>query len=287
MQKFHYYQDCIWEAEPTPPLEMKRIAVIVCKISRKVAESWPYVDDSTGRWGVNSHPFYFEISASGELRPKIGELEEEAALHLERVKHVLARVGGLQAAECQEPNTQPKNDKGKPGRSTNFPGGLTWDKVTVRVKSKDTIQIAAAGVAENFSFERIGLKDSRAVDRPRKAWILLLFFAVEPLVTANLQTEGQKKAEKRIQEIRECFKCAVGIEDDPFHPYRRNHGWRPKFTIVNDSGLTKEELSKDLSPATNKTLEDYCKTSVAAAIDDFEESEQEYYRQQSSANDDD
>ena len=135
------------------------------------------------------------------------------------------------------------------------PKNLKWEEVNVTFVSNETLEIRARGIIKKYNFAQLGFQDSRKVDSPNTLWRLLKdYFASEYLEIAwersNLPLDLMKNMQKRVSRLRKHLKEIMGIEEDPFSPYREVRAYSPKFSIRDQTlpGAGQVPPTKQYSP---------------------------------------
>ena len=105
--------------------------------------------------------------------------------------------------------------------------------------SNDSIKVKARGVAEVYTFAEIGFKDRRKGDVPNSRWKLFK----EGFARHNGEVSWEKPLAKKdrdnlkaaVKEIRKRLRAFMGIEDDPFCPYRQVKAYKTKFSLSDET----------------------------------------------------
>lgn len=111
--------------------------------------------------------------------------------------------------------------------------GLRWEEVTLAFISDDILRVSAHSTSKKFNYSEIGFLDGRMGDKPDTRWRLLIVLASQDGLSWNSAVDQttQNRAKKAISELRQRLKAIVGIDDDPFFPYKKKRGWQPRFRL--------------------------------------------------------
>lgn len=111
------------------------------------------------------------------------------------------------------------------------PAGLKWEDVEIRFLTEETIHIKYQGVRRNFGFADLGFEDARSKGTPDGAWIFLRELATAPNNEIVRHPIAPAVAEKRVETLRKRLRTILGLGDDPFFSYRKEHCYRPRFKV--------------------------------------------------------
>lgn len=111
------------------------------------------------------------------------------------------------------------------------PEGTRWEDVTIQIVSKDSIKISVKEVHKRFNYAEIGFKDKRKGDLPDSQWEVLKDFGAQNGEISWGSQRAQLKIQKKIQKIRKRLRNLIGIDGDPFYPYRKYKAYKTKFKI--------------------------------------------------------
>lgn len=134
------------------------------------------------------------------------------------------------------------------GIRLDVPAGTTWEKVAFRLLGSDTVYIVVNGKpvgAKNFA--ELGFWDARKGPKhPNLSWDLFRLFAAQNGEIASEDPNAQVVLayRKRISDLGKALKGIFGINDSPFHPYRKTHSYRAKFSVLEPNT---EELERELT----------------------------------------
>ncbi len=101
---------------------------------------------------------------------------------------------------------------------------LTADEANFVFVAEDMLEITARGETRRVPLGALDLLDRRAGGINSQGKILLAMAQKVPVIRSD------KKA-KAISRLREVLKKSLGINDDPFNPYRKGAGWEPRFKV--------------------------------------------------------
>ena len=118
---------------------------------------------------------------------------------------------------------------------TQFPPmeNLRWEEVTITFISNDVIRVSARRKKRDYHFAKIGFEDGRKAERPDTRWLVLKRLAELGEISwrADVDQKTRDKAKSAIRDIRPRLRRLIDISDDPFHKYKKKHGYKPKFTL--------------------------------------------------------
>ncbi|HCJ67502.1 MAG TPA: hypothetical protein DHV62_09360 [Elusimicrobia bacterium] len=121
------------------------------------------------------------------------------------------------------------------------PSGATWDMVSIQFVSDDSVKISVKSIHKRYTFAEIGFKDHRKGDLPDSQWELLKYLAKKNGELSWQKDSAKPNVQKRIQELRKRLKFLMGIDDDPFFPYRQYKAYKTKFLIEDKSYSSTEQ----------------------------------------------
>jgi len=186
-------------------------------------------------------------------------------LNLQRLKRRLvlikaaAILRGVVLEEDKQGKTPEEVETKKPYRQfesiAEFPSpeNLKWEEVSMSFISNETLKIRARGQTKRYHYNQLGFQDKRQVDTPNKLWLMLKgIFASEygrlAYERTNLDISLTRKAQKTISRLRDLLKTIMGIEEDPFYPYRQKNAYTPRFSITDETltDSTRDNLQQDV-----------------------------------------
>jgi hypothetical protein len=115
-----------------------------------------------------------------------------------------------------------------------FPKDLTWKEVSIVFTSDEAVKIKARGIARKVTYLEMDFKDGRKGDRPDSRWGFLLRLAQHGelrLDNSDIDQKTKDGAKTAVKDIRKRLKEFFGIDDDPFHKYRKVKAYKPRFTL--------------------------------------------------------
>ncbi|MBU8934770.1 MAG: hypothetical protein KOO62_12330 [candidate division Zixibacteria bacterium] len=114
---------------------------------------------------------------------------------------------------------------------------LKWEEITITFVSHHSVSIAARSVSETYTYAELGFADGRSVDKPNTRWVVLKTMAKRGEISYSVDIEQTTRdtAKAAMKDIRKLLRVAIGLEDDPFHKYRKVNAYRPKFQLVDAS----------------------------------------------------
>jgi hypothetical protein len=188
-------------------------------------------------------PFWADIRCRLE-RALAGEIPQAVAIpvkpgHREMIQPLLENQVRTVTREIRDGLLSPHAllPGGRPRPVKRFPPleGLRWQDVTMTFLSGDSVEISAQGTRATFMFSDMDFVDGRRKDRPDMNWVLLQEMAAqggELDWSKTISAKLRNNASAKISKIRDRLKAVLGIDDDPFEPYRRAKGYKPKFKLV-------------------------------------------------------
>jgi hypothetical protein len=144
----------------------------------------------------------------------------------------------LAAGNARAP--QPPTSARRKPRPVCFPSpdDLRWDEVTLVFTSDSAIRVQAREKRTVYTFCQMGFQDARSGDIPDDQWKTLRSFAVrdqEEFQELASRVRPDMNLKKQVSVIRKRLQAIFGIDDDPFHPYRKSKAYRPKFRVLDNA----------------------------------------------------
>lgn len=128
-------------------------------------------------------------------------------------------------------NAHPRGRVAKPGASVPdrfpTPPDSTWRDVTIRVGS-DRARITVQSMVKTVTYREVGMVDLRT-NKPNKQWDLLKVFAMRNGSLTWLDSEADRKNQKRRERLGDALSEYLGIPGDPFRPIEG--GWQARFDL--------------------------------------------------------
>ncbi len=115
---------------------------------------------------------------------------------------------------------------------------LTADEANFVFVAEDMLEITARGETRRVPLAALDLVDRRAGHVNGQGKILLEMAQKVPVIRSD------KKA-KAISRLREVLKKSLGINDDPFNPYRKGAGWKPRFKVSDKRNAADERAKRE------------------------------------------
>ena len=118
---------------------------------------------------------------------------------------------------------------------------LRWDEIIIQFITPEAVKICARRVRTRHTYAEMGFKDGKSRDAsPDGIWRHLYIFAQHRGAvdwrTENLDEEDRNRMKRTVSTIRKRLKEFFGIDDDPFHPYRKMRSYQTKFSLLPDEG---------------------------------------------------
>jgi len=132
---------------------------------------------------------------------------------------------------------KPKSEKRTTAR---FPRlkDLAWEEVNIAFISDEALKVKARDQLKEFKFDQIGFEDKRS-GKPKRLWLFLQAFAAKggELSWQDVGSSGMNpnQVQSNVKRLRKILCNFMGIEDDPFQPYRKVKAYQTKFTITADA----------------------------------------------------
>jgi len=184
----------------------------------------------------------FQVRVTSDLAK---ELEREVTIRIPAQTYVGAKAGGPPTLELAKAGSASETKRAE-RVTARFPkiDGLQWEDVKMEFISEDSIKVTAKGKSKVFMFAEAGFRDERKGDLPDSRWAFFKTLAKlngelswKSGITAN--ERGQAKA--AIKDIRARLKRLMGIDDDPFYPYKARltnkppNSYKTKFSLSSKS----------------------------------------------------
>ncbi len=126
-----------------------------------------------------------------------------------------------------------------------IPESSTWNDVTIRFLSNETVQITVGEISEGRNFAELGFVDRRN-GYPDQLWNVLKLLAFTngdiSWETRGLPIKLHNNLKAYIKDIRKRLKNLFQMEDDPFESYRKHKSYKTKFKITVSSQLREDIL---------------------------------------------
>lgn len=120
-----------------------------------------------------------------------------------------------------------------------LPPNTTWENITIRIRENpdgtdpDRAEIMIDGKTVFKDFKEMGMADNRAkYPQPAASWKHLVLLAKSGGQFNWGLSEASPEARAYFHQIRTALKETFGMKDDPFHSYKKTHGWKPRFNLV-------------------------------------------------------
>jgi len=104
--------------------------------------------------------------------------------------------------------------------------------------SNEAIKVRARGQLREYRFNQIGF-ENQISGKPNRLWLLLQAFGLRggQLSWQDLSSTGMtaNQVQSNVKRLRKILRNFMGIENDPFHPYRKVKAYEAKFTLTGDA----------------------------------------------------
>lgn len=120
------------------------------------------------------------------------------------------------------------------------PPDLCWGEVSMAFISDEEIQVRARHQIRKYRFDQIGFKNKKN-GKPNILWWLLRALAEKggELSWGNMSSYGAElnssQVQSNVKRLRKILREFMGIEDDPFEPYKTVKAYQTKFVIIGDA----------------------------------------------------
>ena len=116
---------------------------------------------------------------------------------------------------------------------------LRWDEIVIQFITPEAVRIRARRIKARYTYAEMGFKDGRSRDAsPDCIWRRLYLYAKYrgevDWRTENIDEENRKMMKRTVSTIRKRLKAFFGIDDDPFHSYRKEGSYKTKFMLLRD-----------------------------------------------------
>jgi len=137
----------------------------------------------------------------------------------------------------QQPERQASKTKVAISRFPSDPD-LRWEEVSIAFISNEAIKVRARGQLREYRFNQIGF-ENQISGKPNRLWLLLQAFGLRggQLSWQDLSSTGMtaNQVQSNVKRLRKILRNFMGIENDPFHPYRKVKAYEAKFTLTGDA----------------------------------------------------
>ena len=87
------------------------------------------------------------------------------------------------------------------------------------------------------------MKDGRKIDEPNKQWRALEYLADFGEISWKSGSKDRKhRLKDQIGALRKTLKRVMGIDQDPFEPYRKVKAYKPRFILVASIGKQNSDV---------------------------------------------
>jgi len=115
--------------------------------------------------------------------------------------------------------------------------GLAWHEVTITFVKTDMIRVDARATSNVFLCENIGFTDSRTGEL-NQSCMLLKIMAEKGILPLPQASKENSRIKRTVSELRKKLRFLIGIEADPFQPFKSFNGYKPKFWLFDNTGDT-------------------------------------------------
>lgn len=120
---------------------------------------------------------------------------------------------------------------------------LNWDDVTIKLSADNKLGFKVRhGKYRNYSFKDIGLMGKRR-DKPNYLALILMRLSLGIKVPNGKFAQGPEK--KSMSILRGCLLRLTGLTGDPFWGFNEADGWKPRFKLIEDQGLSDPLTGKE------------------------------------------
>lgn len=113
-------------------------------------------------------------------------------------------------------------------KAAQFPGLERWNQLRIAYVNERTVRVDVPGRSQRRTYLDLGLAHPRSRE-PTRTWEMLVAFC-----EAHGQFQGKRfgspdATKKLISRLGQELRALFGLTGSPFHPYRRNAGWKTRF----------------------------------------------------------
>jgi len=173
----------------------------------------------------------------------LSDSREEFDKGLETIGRILIRIPDQTHGEIREASSK---QQAREPNVTIFPSpsDLHWEEVSMAFVSDEVIKVKARGQLVEYRFDQIGFENKRS-GKANILWWVLRGLAMnngraswedlnEP-TAGSFDLGDRNKLEAKVKRLRKTLREFMGIEGDPFYPYRREQAYQTKLTLTNDA----------------------------------------------------
>lgn len=124
---------------------------------------------------------------------------------------------------------------------------LRWDEIVISFVTDDAVRIRTRRVDATYTYVEMGFKNRKARDAsPDANWRIFrtVFAPVHGEVfwssSSEMPVAERHKLKMVVYFLRKRLKQFFGIDDDPFHPYRKENSYKTKFMLLPDEDALDE-----------------------------------------------
>jgi hypothetical protein len=112
------------------------------------------------------------------------------------------------------------------------------DRSDCGLAANNLLEISARKTVRRVALASLGLADRRQGGANNQAGILL------SMATGRRPLSSPVNA-KKMTRLRDAIRIHLGLDDDPFQPYRKHEGWVPRFKLVDKRGAADERAKRE------------------------------------------
>lgn len=118
-----------------------------------------------------------------------------------------------------------------------------WEDITIKIHEGYKIAHSTRGGGIKWSsFLNIGLMGMRKNGPNNLGGILIGLSADMKYPTGNAPSSSEKTA---ISKLRRALEKLTGITSDPFYPFSKDEGWKPRFKLIDDRKNADERAERE------------------------------------------
>ena len=129
-----------------------------------------------------------------------------------------------------------------------IPAGTTWEQIILQFHDDENVIVRVGQFKHTANYIEFGLYDGRGKQfRPSEQWNFLKVLAKLNGEIRIIDSDAKDAYKKQKQMLAQKLKEYFGIDYDPFHPYRTEHAYRIKMTLVPPPDMPKVDAGRDRS----------------------------------------
>lgn len=102
---------------------------------------------------------------------------------------------------------------------------VSWENVTIKIWQDYYIKYSFNRKTKKSHFRDIGLMGKKIKDKPNDQAEILIVLGL------NKKYPNEKQNTAATHKLRRVLRKWIGLPGDPFMPYNKDEGWKPRFTV--------------------------------------------------------